>query len=104
MALQPNWDLIAVQVGLGDKQVTLMNLYNAPPGSVDAREGLKHLLNQTLPTRPCLIAGDFNLHHSSWQTNAIDSAEAEPFLLIILRSLEGAIYPSMHHRPDPEGH
>lgn len=60
--------------------MTLMNLYNAPPGSVDAGEGLKHLLSQTLPTRPCLVAGDFNLHHSSWQTNTINSAGAEHFL------------------------
>src|SRR5699024_10690015 len=73
-------DLTAVQVGSGDQQVTLMNLYNAPPGSVDAGEGLKHLLSQTLPTRPCLVAGDFNLHHSSWQTNATNIAGAEPFL------------------------
>ncbi|ODM23017.1 hypothetical protein SI65_00606 [Aspergillus cristatus] len=77
---QPNRDLTAVQVGSGDQQVTLMNLYNAPPGSVDAGEGLKHLLSQTLPTRPCLVAGDFNLHHSSWQTNTINSAGAEHFL------------------------
>ena len=77
---QPSRDLTAVQVGSGDQQVTLMNLYNAPPGSVDAGEGLKHLLSQSLPTRPCLVAGDFNLHHSSWQTNTINSAGAEHFL------------------------
>ncbi|EYE90176.1 uncharacterized protein EURHEDRAFT_433365, partial [Aspergillus ruber CBS 135680] len=31
-------------------------------------------------SRPCLVAGDFNLHHSSWQTNTINSAGAEHFL------------------------
>ena len=77
---QPSRDLTAVQVGSRDQQVILLNLYNAPPGSVDAGEGLKHLLSQTLPTRPCLVAGDFNLHHSSWQTNTISSAGAEYFL------------------------
>ena len=77
---QPNRDLTAVHVSSGNQHVTLLNLYNAPPGSVDAGEGLRHLQSQPLPPRSCLIAGDFNLHHQLWQTNIITSTGAEPFL------------------------
>lgn len=60
--------------------MTLLNLYNAPRGSTDSGEGLKYLLSQSLPARPCLVAGDFNLHYPSCQTNATTSTGAEPFL------------------------
>ena len=78
---QPSRDLTAVQVGSGDQQLTLLNLYNAPPRTVDSGEGLKHLTSQSLPVGPCLVAGDFNLHHPQWQTNTnVTSPGVEPFL------------------------
>ena len=78
---QPSRDLTAVQVNSGNQQVTLLNVYNAPRRTVDSGEGLKHLISQPLPVGPCLVAGDFNLHHPQWRTNAtITSPGAEPFL------------------------
>lgn len=62
-------DLTAVQVGSGDQQVTLLNLYNASRRTVNAGEGLKHLISQSLSVGSCLITGDFNLHHPQWSSN-----------------------------------
>lgn len=77
---QPDRDLIAIRISSKDQAICILNLYNAPPGSVDAVLGLQHLISQELPPGPCLLAGDFNLYHLHWQTSSTPSAMAEPFL------------------------
>ena len=54
-------DITAVQITTPRKTALLINMYNAPPGSVDEGQGLHNLMRQTIPSHPCLVAGDFNL-------------------------------------------
>ncbi|KAI0991554.1 hypothetical protein K3495_g16633, partial [Podosphaera aphanis] len=51
------------------KKLTIINVYNAPPGSRDAGEGVKALVNLSFrgSRERLLVAGDFNLRHPSWQ-------------------------------------
>ncbi|PLB50090.1 hypothetical protein P170DRAFT_135753 [Aspergillus steynii IBT 23096] len=71
----PNRDILAVQIITSQKTALLVNLYNAPAGSVGEGQGLDRLISQSLPTSPCLLAGDFNLRHPAWQS----LAQASPF-------------------------
>ncbi|POS83035.1 hypothetical protein EPUL_005871 [Erysiphe pulchra] len=49
-------------------QISVLNLYNAPPGSNNPGAGVNLLLSLTNSfSRPNIIlAGDFNLHHKDW--------------------------------------
>ena len=74
-------DVLAVQITTPKKAVLLINMYNAPQGSVDEGQGLHILMEQPIPPHPCLVAGDFNIQHPAWQSLAQPSPKAEPFLL-----------------------
>lgn len=61
----------------------IINIYNAPPGSLDEGSALSSLLqlpNISFPSST-FIAGDFNLHHPVWQPSYSHSTSAaEPFV------------------------
>src|ERR1700733_3382895 len=59
-------DLLLVQLIVGSLTLQILNVYNAPVGSVDEGEGLGKLLQWTPPLRS-FIGGDFNLKHPAWQ-------------------------------------
>lgn len=77
----PCQDLLAVQLSTPKQALLLVNLYNAPTGSIREHQGLGALLSTSLPTSPCLLAGDFNLRHPLWQATTSPSTRAEPFLI-----------------------
>lgn len=63
--------------------ILIINIYNAPPGSVNEQAAINTLLQ--LPTssfiRSTFLAGDFNLHHTYWQPSfRYSTAAAEPFV------------------------
>jgi ribonuclease HI len=62
----------------------IVNVYNAPPGSIRASETVKALtqLPATLFSQPTVIAGDLNLLHPRWQPslNRGPTVYAEPFI------------------------
>lgn len=76
----PNRDLLATSVTSPWRSALLINIYNAPTGSVDEHQGVESLCHTHIPSLPCLVAGDFNLRHPSWQTTGPTSARAAPFL------------------------
>ena len=55
------------------------NIYNAPIGSLDTGEGLRLLL--TLSETPEILAKDFNIHHSAWDTTTRNDTAAREALL-----------------------
>jgi hypothetical protein len=61
---------------------TVTNVYNAPIGSTDAGEAVTALTaTPQILWRSGLIAGDFNLHHPSWDpAHPTPSRQAEGFL------------------------
>ncbi len=69
-----NRDLLSVQVQAWGQQIEIINVYNAPPGSTNPGQAVQSLLSFTVPQRPVLIAGDFNLHYLDWQPNATNSS------------------------------
>jgi ribonuclease HI len=78
---EPNGDILAAQVVAWGQRLLLINIYNAPRGSVDPGRGLQSLLSfAPLAGVPALIAGDFNLHHPDWQTG-INSTGDEGLLV-----------------------
>lgn len=66
----PHPDISALDVSLpGFPSTRVINLYNAPVGSARAGEAvdtIRSLLDISSPSR-FLLAGDFNLHHESWE-------------------------------------
>ena len=73
-------DITAIRISTSKKAALLINVYNAPQGSVDESQGLHDLMRQSIPSYPCLAAGDFNLRHPAWQSSARPSPGAEPLL------------------------
>lgn len=48
--------------------VTIVNVYNAPPGAIEPGSAVDYLVSQTqFPNKNTILAGDFNLHYSDWQ-------------------------------------
>jgi len=76
----PIRDILATQIITPQRTMLLVNVYNAPPGAVNENQGLDTLTRQTTPSHPCLLAGDFNLRHPTWQSSAQPSPGAESFL------------------------
>ena len=76
----PCQDLLAISISSSRQSVLLVNIYNAPTGSIDEHQGLAALFSTTIPSLPCMLAGDFNLRHPSWQTTGPTSTKAAPFL------------------------
>ena len=78
-------DLLFLQI-LSPSGGTLlvMNVYNAPPGSIRAGEAAKalSLLPSSFFHQPLFMAGDFNLLHSRWQPSLQGSHSilADPFV------------------------
>ncbi|KAI1006659.1 hypothetical protein K3495_g1555, partial [Podosphaera aphanis] len=66
------------------KKLTIVNVYNAPPGSNDEGEGVRALLSLSWGSSArerLLVAGDFNMRHPSWQPSTnITSPMAENLL------------------------
>ncbi|KAI1004369.1 hypothetical protein K3495_g3850 [Podosphaera aphanis] len=54
------------------KKLTIVNIYNAPPGSNDEGEGVRALLSLSLgrARERLLVAGDFNMRHPNWQPSS----------------------------------
>ena len=67
----PSRDLLALNIFLPGDNLSFraINLYNAPPGAVDALQGLQHLFANETPTAisKMVIIGDFNLYHEKWK-------------------------------------
>lgn len=76
----PCRDLLAISVSSSQQPILLVNIYNAPSGSIDEHQGLGALLLTSIPALPCLVVGDFNIWHPSWQTTSPPSSKATPFL------------------------
>ena len=77
----PIRDLLAVSIATDQHPtILLVNVYNAPAGCLDEHQGVDHLRHISIPHPPCLIAGDFNLRHPSWETAGPVSPRAAPFL------------------------
>ena len=49
--------------------LTIINIYNAPLGAINPGAALNLLfsLPSNFSFKNCILAGDFNLHHSNWQ-------------------------------------
>lgn len=54
-------DVLAVQITTPRKAALLVNVYNAPCGAVAEGQGLDSLMARSIPSHPCLVAGDFNI-------------------------------------------
>ncbi|KAI1001769.1 hypothetical protein K3495_g6432 [Podosphaera aphanis] len=54
------------------KKLTIVNVYNAPPGSNDEGEEIRALLSPSLgrARERLLVAGDFNMRHPNWQPSS----------------------------------
>ena len=77
----PIQDLLAVSIStMQHSTILLVNVYNAPAGSIDGHQGVDHLQHISIPHSPCLVAGDFNLRHPNWETTGPVSPQAAPFL------------------------
>ena len=76
-------DLLFLQIQTRNTlPLTIANVYNAPVGATDAGLAIVSLL-ATPPSlwRSALLAGDFNLHHPSWDPDhPSPSTQAEPFV------------------------
>ena len=78
-------DLLFLQVlSPSGKSILIVNIYNAPAGSVRAGEAAKALttLPQTWFPQATILAGDLNLLHNRWQPSlhGNSTAFAEPFI------------------------
>lgn len=78
-------DILALEISSpSGRSVTVINVYNAPPGSDGAGEAARLLggLSPGALPRRTLLAGDFNLHHEWWQPSfsGRPSPGAEPFV------------------------
>ena len=77
----PNRDLLAVSLSTTfSPAILLVNVYSAPFGSVDSFMGIDCLTQLTIPPLPCLVAGDFNIRHPSWETTGPTTPRAVQFL------------------------
>ena len=66
----PHPDVAELDVTMADgTRFRLVNLYNAPPGSVRAGEAADVLLRRPdeVQAASSLVTGDFNLHHERWR-------------------------------------
>jgi hypothetical protein len=73
-------DLVFLQIQARNTlPLTIINVYNAPPGATDAGGAIKTLLAMSGTLwRSGLLAGDFNLHHPSWDPDHLSpSGQAE---------------------------
>lgn len=63
----PCSDLTAIHLRGKTSVLIICNLYNAPtsPSCIEPGRGANCLTSCPLPPGPCLVAGDFNLHHPS---------------------------------------
>lgn len=75
----PCRDLLAISVSSTQQSILLVNIYNAPTGSIDEHQGLEALLPSSATASPYLLAGDFNLRHPLWQSSCTPSPKAAPF-------------------------
>jgi hypothetical protein len=78
-------DILMLQILTSTGQSALIiNIYNAPHGSIRAGEAAKALtsLPENTPSQPTILAGDLNLLHERWQPSLDTSptAFAEPFI------------------------
>ncbi|KZL86309.1 endonuclease reverse, partial [Colletotrichum incanum] len=78
--LDPSTDLLFLQLLSGTRVVlTVINVYNAPCGSLRSGRAVRDIIAawQPKPEDRVLIAGDFNLHHWTWQPDATGSSDAD---------------------------
>ncbi|CCO31565.1 hypothetical protein BN14_05610 [Rhizoctonia solani AG-1 IB] len=57
-------DIIALDITILDSQLTIINCY---PHGTDHKKTCSEILQIVIPQdRPCIMAGDFNMHHPEW--------------------------------------
>lgn len=52
--------------------ISIWNVYNAPPNCINAGSGLQTLLNSS--ETPYFVGGDFNLKHPSWDSSSVHAS------------------------------
>ena len=67
-------DVLLVTLSPGNCAMPIWNIYNAPYGSENAGEGLQTLLHLCRQP-PTLVAGDFNIRHSMWDSTTMGTPE-----------------------------
>ena len=81
---QRSGDIIFLKVKTANNHwITIINIYNAPPGSINAGAALEFLfsLSNTFNFKNCIFAGDFNLHHNNWQPSYSGTPSPQAILL-----------------------
>ncbi|GKT61219.1 endonuclease reverse [Colletotrichum tofieldiae] len=76
----PSTDLLFLQLLAGTQEVlTVINVYNAPCGSLRPGQAVRDITTAWQPGHQerVLLAGDFNLHHWTWQPEATSSSDAD---------------------------
>ena len=64
--------------------ISIINIYNAPPGATNPGAGVMSLLSLSAChyLKNCILAGDFNLHHHHWQPSYAGSSSPQAETLI----------------------
>ncbi|TIC95781.1 putative RNA-directed DNA polymerase from transposon BS [Colletotrichum higginsianum] len=76
----PSTDLLFLQLLAGKRKVlTVINVYNAPCGSLRPGQAIRDIITAWQPGHQerVLVAGDFNLRHWTWQPEATSSSDAD---------------------------